>query len=127
MKADADRGIWGIEMTTFLIMIGLVIGVFILINVLSDQKTKLFRRIWSSEALKHQSSHMATSQAEAMDSLIKIYGIVPLDDKAQLRSSITQFLADAALFDSKNQRNMGVQVAPVVARELRKRFPNIAD
>ena len=127
MRVDGDLGAKGDEMTTILMIIALAIGAVVLLNLMSDKKTKLFRRVWSSEALRHQSSHIATSQNEAITELIQRYGIVAMDDKGLLRSSTAQLLADAATFDMKNPRNMGVQIAPVIARELRKRFPNIAD
>lgn len=114
-------------MSTILVIVLGVVGIGVLINLLSDEKTKLFRRVWSSERLMHTNSHMATKQAEAISTLITKYNIVATDDKEELRKSVVGLLADAAIFDKKNPNNFGVEVAPVIARALRMRFPNIAD
>ena len=40
-------------------------------------------------------------------------------------ASVAGVMADALKFDMTYQRNAGVEVVPVVAREIRTRFPQI--
>ena len=108
-----------------------IIGVFVVIFVavlaynviMGDAKTRLFRRVWSSEKLRNSTPHMARSQSDAVSLLVQMYAIQRRDDKLAFTQSTTQLIADAIAFDLNNPRHGGVQVAPVLAREMAARYP----
>lgn len=108
------------------IAIGGVAVVLILIRLIyGDDKTRLFRRVWSSERLLHSSPQMAAAQREAISALIKMYGIVHQYDRAAMLHSTTPLFVDSLAFDIVNHRNGGVTVTPVLRRALKARFPNL--
>lgn len=108
-----------------------IVGIFFVIIlavaaydfVMGDTKTRLFRRIWSSEKLRHSTPHMPGAQSDAISSLVRLYDIQRLDDKMAFAMSTTQLIADAIKFDLNNPRNGGVEVTPVLVRELGARYP----
>lgn len=108
-----------------------IIGIFVVIflavlaynAILGDAKTRLFRRVWSSEKLRHSTPHMARSQSDAISSLVQMYAIQRRDNKLAFALSTTQLIADAITFDLNNPHNGGVEVAPVLAREMAARYP----
>lgn len=108
-------------------IIGLFVVVFLAVlacnMIMGDAKTRLFRRVWSSEKLRHSTPHMARSKSDAISSLVQMYAIERRDDKMAFALSTTQLIADAITFDLNNRRNGGVEVAPVLARELAMRYP----
>lgn len=107
------------------LIVALVIGgAFLYRLVMGDENTRLFRRIWSSEKLIRE-PHMEAKQSDAMDALIAKYGIVELDNKQAFYDSTRQLFIDAINFDFRNPRNFGVEVAPVIAREMNQRFPKM--
>lgn len=110
-------------MTALLVIVGGVVGLGLLLGTLSSKETKLFRRVWSTERMG--GSYAAEKQAEAIDQLIARYGITHIEDGQQMRKSIVDLTAAAANFDLKNPNSLGVEVASVIARALRSRFPSI--
>jgi hypothetical protein len=110
-------------MTALLVIVGGVVGLGLILGALSSKETRLFRRVWSTERMG--GSYVAEKQAEAIDQLIARYGIKNVEDDQQMRKSIVGLMAAAATFDLKNPNNLGVEVAPVIARALRSRFPSI--
>lgn len=112
-------------MTTLILIAAAVIGLGLLLGLASSPQTKLFRRVWSTERMG--GTFAAEKQSEALDQLINRYGIKAHPDAQHMRQATVGLLADAAAFDLKNPNNLGVEIAPVVARGLRLRFPNIAD
>lgn len=114
-------------METFLIIAVIVVGALFLLPHLADEKTKLFRRIWSTERAGLRDEHTRNAREQALAVLVARYGIKAKDDKEALRHSVAQLLGDALAFDMKNPRNFGTEVTPILAREIRSRFPNVAD
>jgi hypothetical protein len=112
-------------MGTILVIVGGIVGVGILLNVISDKGTKLFRRVWSTERMG--GSYADEEQNEAINQLIARYQIKQVEDREEMRRSVMGLLAAAANFDLKNPNNFGVEVAPLIARALQLRFPTIAD
>ncbi|MBX3594454.1 hypothetical protein [Sphingomonas sp.] len=107
------------------IVIGLVVAaVFVLPNLLADDKTKLFRRVWSSERARPTDA-IVDAQHVAVKKLLAMYGVRDGDDPHALRKSVASLMADALIFDRKHPRNGGVEVTAVLARHIRIRFPNI--
>jgi len=94
----------------------LAVAVFALPNLLSGRKTKLFRRIWSSE--KTGGAYGSQKQSEAVDELLTLYKVDFREGDEALKAKIGDLLADATRFDLKHPRNMGIQVMPVLARRL---------
>ncbi len=111
-------------MTALLVIVGGVVGLGLLLSTMSNKETKLFRRVWSTE--KMGGSYAAEKQAEAINQLIVRYGIKHIQDGQGMQKSIVDLMAAAAIFDLRNPNNFGVEVAPVIARGLRSRFPSIA-
>lgn len=107
------------------LIVAVVVGVAFLYRlIMGDERSRLFRRIWSSEKLTGE-RHMAAKQSEAMEALIVKYGIVELQDKEAFYNSTRPLFIDAINFDLRNTRNFGVEVAPVIAREMNRRFPKM--
>lgn len=111
-------------------LFGIVAAIFclgVLLQFFSDEKTKLFRRIWSTERAGGSQSYMREKQQEAFTTLCGRYELRQGDNPDNLRKSSAALLADAMTFDMKNPNNMGVTVTPVLVREIKVRFPQIAD
>lgn len=120
-------------MTMFIAISSIIVFVFFVIPALSSNKTKLFRRVWSSEyamggntLLNGTYGHLAEAQDVAVRALMKHYNIIPSLSVHDLTQPIASLMADALQFDMRNSRNFGVEVTPVLAREIRKRCPNLA-
>ena len=110
-----------------LLLIGLAVAALLFLpGLFSDEKTKLFRRIWSSERARG-SPAIIDAQLEALKRLRTLYGIKKGDTPEALRKSIASLLADAMTFDLKNPNNGGIEVTAVLARYLRLHFPNLED
>lgn len=116
-------------MTVLLIGAGLLlVFLFVLPNLASGQ-TKLFRRVWSTERAKRTDPSPAfkTEQDRAINSLLQRYGVGATDDRDAFLLAVANLMADALKFDMTYQRNLGIEVVPVLAREIRARFPELAD
>lgn len=110
-----------------LILIGLGVGAFLILpGLLVDEKTKLFRRVWSSERARGTPA-VIDAQLAALNRLQTLYGIKNGDSPEMLRKSIASLMADAMTFDLKHPVNGGVEVTAVLIRHLRLRFPNLND
>jgi len=94
----------------------LVVIVFVLVPLMSSKKTRLFRRIWSSERVGGSYGH--EKQQEALGQLLSEFGVDFRSEDDEIKSKMGDLLAAATEFDVRNQRNMGVQVMPVLARRL---------
>lgn len=109
------------------ILIVLGIGAFLILpGLLADEKTKLFRRVWSSERARGTPA-VIDAQLAALNRLQTLYGIKNGDSPEMLRKSIANLMADAMTFDLKHPVNGGVEVTAVLVRHLRLRFPNLND
>lgn len=117
----------GDKMSALLVGVAVVIGFIVLLPHLASKQTKLFRRVWSSERAGANNPHYNAEQGKAIDALVDRYGIDGTADGNVLRRSIAPLMADALKFDMTYQRNLGVEVVSVLARELRARFPKIAE
>ncbi|MFC4256878.1 hypothetical protein GRI97_14860 [Altererythrobacter xixiisoli] len=124
---------WGHKME-ILILIAAIFGfiVFILPS-LASEKTKLFRRVWSTERamggstiIAGTNNHLWVAQDVAVKTLMTKYGISTGATQKQLMQPVASLMADAMQFDMRNSRNFGIEVAPVLAREIRNRCPNIS-
>ncbi|MEZ5709916.1 MAG: hypothetical protein R3E02_11075 [Blastomonas sp.] len=110
-----------------LILIALGIAAFLILpGLLADEKTKLFRRVWSSERARGTPA-IIDAQLVALDRLQTLYGIKKGDSPEVLRKSIANLMADAMTFDLKHPVNGGVEVTAVLLRNLSLRFPNLND
>jgi hypothetical protein len=110
-----------------LILIGLAVLAFLFLpGLLADEKTKLFRRVWSSERARG-SPAIIDAQLEALKRLQALYGIKRGDSPEALRKSIANLMADAMTFDLKHPKNGGIEVTAVLARHIRVHFPNLED
>lgn len=111
----------------FLVIVGLaVVALVVLPSLLADEKTKLFRRIWSTERTG-PNSVTTDAQHEAVAKLLVMYGANKSGDPGSLRESIAALMADALTFDIRHPRNGGVEITKVLARHIRIRFPNLGD
>lgn len=110
-------------MTALLVIVGGIVGLGLLLGALSGKETKLFRRVWSTERMG--GSYAAEKQAEAINQLLARYGISYIEDGQLMQKSVVDLMAAAATFDLKNPNNLGVEVAPVIVRALRSKFPSI--
>jgi hypothetical protein len=116
-------------MTALFIGAGLVlVFLFVLPNLASGQ-TKLFRRVWSTERAKRTDPNPAfrAKQDKAIDSLLQRYDVRTTRDRDAFLSAVASLMADALKFDMTYQRNLGIEVVPVLAREIRARFPELVD
>ena len=116
-------------MEALLIIVGIGLVFLFVIPSLANEQTKLFRRVWSTERAKRTDPNPVykTKQGEAIDSLLQKYGVGVSGDRDALLGAIASLLADAVKFDMTYQRNLGIEVVPVLAREIRERFPEIAE
>lgn len=110
-----------------LFLIGLAVAAFLFLpGLLADKKTKLFRRLWSSERTRGTPA-IIDAQLEALKRLMALYEIKKGDSPEMLRKSIANLVADAMTFDIKHPKNGGVEVTAVIARHLRAHFPSLDD
>lgn len=116
-------------MTALLIGAGLVLVFLFVLPSFASGETKLFRRVWSTERAKRTDPNPAfkIEQARAIDSLLQQYGIRATDNRDAFLRAVASLMADALKFDMTYQRNLGIEVVPVLAREIRARFPDIAE
>jgi hypothetical protein len=101
------------------ILIGLIVFAglaFVVINLLSNRRTKLFRRVWSSERVG--GSYGLQKQNEAIGELLADFGMDFGAGDDEIKASVGDLLAAATEFDVRHQRNMGIQVMPILARRL---------
>lgn len=109
----------------FLALIGLAIAALLFLpSLLADEKTKLFRRVWSTQ-LGKSSDYNSKQEFEAVSRLLKLYQIDEGDEKDELQRKIASLMADALTFDMKHPRNFGVKVVEILAFHIRIRFPNL--
>lgn len=106
---------------------GLALVAFIVLPMLADEKTQLFRRVWSSERAGTSDPRIAAAQDEAITQLVRKYGLTSIHDQKKLRDATLNLLSDAMIFDRKYSVNFGVIVAPVVANRIRAKFPKIEE
>ena len=105
------------------ILIGLVaavLAVFVLVPLMGSKRTKLFRRVWSSERVG--GGYGYEKQHEAIRELLTEFGVDFHADDEILRANIGDLLAAATEFDVRNPNNLGVQVMPVLANRLSANF-----
>lgn len=120
-------------MKAFIIIAAIIVFVVFILPFLASDKTKLFRRVWSSEramgggaVFSGTHGHLNSSQDIAVKALMERYGISTTASQQELMKPVASLMADAMQFDTRNPRNFGVEVAPVLAREIRNRCPNIS-
>lgn len=101
-----------------------IVGIFVVPRISGDEKTKLFRRVWSSQ-LGRSTDYKSDKEFEAIKRLLSLYGIENDTEGDELRGKIASLMADAATFDINHPRNFGVEVAQVLAIRIRMRFPNL--
>ena len=116
----------GVKVTTLLIVAAAAIAFLFVLPSLASRQTKLFRRVWSTERARRTDPRYGAHQDEAICALIDRYGINAKADREALLSSVATLMADALKFDLTYQRNFGIEVVPVLAREMKTRFPQIA-
>ncbi len=110
-----------------LVLLGLAVAAFLFLpNLLADEKTKLFRRVWSTE-LGRSTEYKSDQQWDAVTRLFHVYQIEKNSKDDELLRNIASLMADALTFDMKNPRNLGVEVTKVLARTVRIRFPNLGN
>ena len=114
------------QMTTLLIVGAVVIAFLFILPSLGSRQTKLFRRVWSTERAGATDPRYSEQQDRAIQALIDRYGIQRMGDRDAMLGSVASLLADALKFDLTYRRNLGIEVTPVVAREIKKRFPQLA-
>ncbi|MEG8219635.1 hypothetical protein OSJ57_03225 [Sphingomonas sp. HH69] len=120
-------------MTAFIVIAAIIVFVVFILPSLASDKTKLFRRVWSSEramggstVLSGTHGHLNSAQDVAVKALMERYGISTTASQQELMKPVASLMADAMQFDTRNPRNFGVEVTPVLAREIRNRCPNIS-
>ena len=117
----------------FLVIAAIVVVGFYMLPSFSDEKTKLFRRVWSAErsmsgsvVLQGTYGELWKAQDVAITALIARYGISTNASEEDLLGPVRSLMADAIRFDIRYPVNAGIEVTMVLARELRKRCPNMS-
>ena len=117
----------------FLIIAAIVVGGFYMLPSFADEKTKLLRRVWSSErsmagsvVLQGTYGELWKAQDVAINALMVRYGISANASQEDLLEPIRSLMADAIKFDVRYPVNAGIEVTMVLLRELRKRCPNMS-
>ncbi|SER40293.1 hypothetical protein [Sphingobium sp. YR768] len=108
-------------MEVIILIVVVAVGLFYLPQLLSDKKTKLFRRVWSTERSK-PSQYVIDAQHEAVNELFAMYSIGETGTPEALRTPVATLMADAITFDLKNPVSGGVKVADVLSRHIRIQF-----
>lgn len=119
--------------TAFIVIAAIIVFVVFILPYLANDKTKIFRRVWSSEramggsaAFSGTHGHLNSAQDVAVKALMERYGISTTASRQELMKPVASLMADAMQFDTRNPRNLGVEVTPVLAREIRNRCPSIS-
>ena len=89
-------------MEVFLIVVGLALAFLFVLPNLANEQTKLFRRVWSTERAKRTDPNPAfkIKQVEAIDSLVRKYGVQASSDRDAFFSAVASLMADALKYDT---------------------------
>lgn len=112
------------NMIEILAIIAVVGFIALYVFSIGGKKTRLFRRIWSSERelRRSGSQHYVDFQEAAIQELYSIYGVENSLATHLLKANAENLFVDAQRFDAIYKKNMGVEVAPILAQRLMEQF-----